>query len=74
MAAAAPHEPAGACRECEHLAGVVADVDASVGERGRGLDRRAGGEAPAQAPGAGGEGVHVSVLIGDVEGAVLDER
>ena len=46
--AAPDHEPARARVEREKLAGVVADVDPSVGERGRRLDRRAGVEAPAQ--------------------------
>ena len=74
MAAAAPDEPAGARGECEHLAGVVADIDPSVGERGRGLDRRAGGEAPAQASGAGVEGIDVSALVGHVEDAARHQR
>ena len=56
------------------LAGVVADEDPPVGERGRRLDRRAGVEAPAQASGARGEGVDVSVLAADVDGAAVDER
>src|SRR5262249_46382960 len=70
----APVEPAGARVERQELAGVVADVDPAVGERGRRLDRRAGVEAPAEPTGGGGEGVDASVLVADVDGAAGGER
>jgi len=60
--------------EREHLARVVSDVDPSVRERRGRLDRRAGVEAPPQLPGAGGERVDATALVGGVDQAVGNER